>query len=575
MTTEKDLEKRLKAMSAHTPSPVLDVGRLNRELEKQQKRARLVKMISAAAAAIVLITGAVIFAASDARRQVASVITLDSGASISVKLNQNGEVVEITAADQRGNHALKGFSNSSSSADAVTAALITHLIENGTLSEYDNTVLLTAESSGKDAEALRSDMADAVETAYADNRFSGALLSQTSDDDRTTARIASRYHISHGKAQLLRELIGADSTLSYRSLCRMNVNDLNLIADSIGLDYADITAIGSSSTLGYLAQEEAVRIAVEQLGGSRSGVRVRMDARDGELLYRLTVKDGRTTYLCNLVASSGEIITVIKNGSGAEEILVDRRSATASDQADLPFVPAQNTPVSIQPDPQTSDADVSDESNPSQPPASTEAASPADSSSQSASAQTAPTTAPSAASGSHELIPFTSKAYYSCDTDLLHAGFSTPPWETPPESSRVIRSSGLFYGNCYESTADSGQQFLSGKLVFICNTDQLNRFLGDHPHDYTDENGRSLDVSRFTDAYFKTGSLVLTAYDLQNYNYDFSITDDMRIDGGTLYINTAMSYPDDLPTSSYIAHDLCVYEIDRTDLQAVTQLRLY
>ncbi len=174
-----------------------------------------------------------------------------------------------------------------------------------------------------------------------------------------------------------------------------------------------------------------------------------------------------------------------------------------------------------------------------------------------------------------DTVSFTSAEYYRCDTDLLHAGYNIPPWDNPPESSRLIRSTELFRGKYYESKPVSGQQFLSGKLVIICNTTQLKNYLADYPYAYADKGGHTLDISRFTDSYFRTRSIVLTTYDLQNYNYDFSVNDDIRVDGGTLYINTAMTLTDDLPSTTYIAHDLSVYEIDRAELQNITELQLY
>lgn len=560
MTAEQNIEKRLRALSVHTPSPALDMERLNKGIEKHKKLVSITKMITTAAAAIVLIAGAVLVTSAIARRQIAATVTLDMDASLTLSVNKEGEVVEISAADQRGKKALAGFDRTSDDAHAAAAELIAHLIGNGTLSEYDNTVLLTADSADENTEeALRAECAKAVEAAYADNHFDGALLSQNTDDSKEADRIVARYHVSRGKAQLLRELIGADNSMSYRSLSRMNINDLNLIADSIDLSYHEITESGTSSSLGYLKENEVVRIVIDHLGEDDVDIRIRLDARDGELLYRLSVKSGDVMYTYNLVASSGEIITVIKSGENKTEIIVDHKSSTATADDSTPsYTPPYDTAVGtpvVTPAPTVADAQPIAESPTDAPIAPT----------------VAPTNAPaekpseSAVDDVPDTVSFTAKNYYRTDADLAAAGFTI---ETPPEGSTAITFKEVFNDHVYGENPQRLYQFDSGIAAAICSKAQLDRFMSDFSGTVR------LDTTAYGDSWFSSHALVLTYYKLYNMDYDFTITDMIR-DDKTLYVNTSMSTAGEVPTTAYTAYDLAVFEIDRNDLSADTQLRLY
>lgn len=566
MTAEQNIEKSLRALSAHTPAPALDMERLNKGIEKHKKLISITKLITTAAAAIVLIAGAVLVTSAIMRNQAVSTVTLDANTSLTLSLNKNGEVVDITAADQRGKKALAGFDRTSNNAEVVTAELISHLIENGTLSEYDNTVLLTADSEDDEQEdKLRAQVAEAIEEAYADNHFDGALLSQTDDDNKEAGRIASRYHVSRGKAQLLRELITADNTMSYRSLSRLNTNDLNLIADSIQLSYNKITESGTSSSLRYLKENEAIRIVIDHLGEDEVQIGIRLDARDGELLYRLSVKAGKTVYTYNLVASSGEIITVIKSGVNKTEILVDRKSRTATADDSTPsYTPSYDTPITTPvvtptaaPEP-TAAVEPSNETAAAQVPTEAPTAPPT----------VAPTSKPSEG-GDDDAVPsavsFTAKNYYRIDADLMAAGFVVT---TPPEDSTAIPFKEIFNDHVYGENPQKLYRFDCGTAAVICSKAQLDRFMSDYGGNVR------FDATAYNDSYFNTHALVLTYYKLYNMDYDFTITDMVK-DGSTLYVNTSMSTADELPTTAYSAHDLVVFEINRNDLSADTQLSLY
>lgn len=578
MTAEQRTEQRLRAMSAHTPTPSLDIARLNNGIEKHRRLIRMTKMISTAAAVIVLILSAVIITSAVARNQVYSTVTIDGSGSICLSLNREGEIVSITANDQNGKRALMGFDRTTNDPEQAVAELIAHLIDEKLLSEYDNTLLVTADNADDAVEeALRARFAEAVGTAYAENDFRGAVLSQINDDSREAQRLSSRYHISHGKAQLMRELIAADSSMSYRSLSRLNVNDLNLIADSIDLDYREITASGESSGMRYLKEGEAARIVIDDLSADSSlDITIRLDARDGELIYRLVVRSGKTAYTYNLVAESGEIITVVKITQNRAEIIVDNQSSTARTDDHTPaYTPPADTVV-VTPAVPAAEADIPEpavtETEPRTVETPTVPVQPA-TSVPTAVTPTVPAAEPTESTADRlpDTISFISAQYYRVESTMLDTGFTMPPWSTRPAGT--LANTEVFRGNAYENSTGRDQLFESGVVAVIGNTTQLRNFLADHGYAYA-QGGKTFDTAKYTDRFFKTESLILAAYDLKNQNYRFSIGD-MTIDNGTLYLNTVMEQEADLPGTSYLAHDLTAYEVDRSSLESATQLKLY
>ena len=577
MTAEQNIEKRLRAMSAHTPTPSLDMTRLNSGIEKHRKLIRMTKLISTAAAAIVLIMSAVIIASAVARNQVYSVVTIDSSGSICMNLNRDGEVVSITANDQNGKRALRGFERTSNDPGKAVAELIDHMVDSEFLTVYDNTVLVTADNDDDAVEeALRSEISDAVGAAYADLGFEGAVLSQNCDDSREAQRLSSRYHISRGKAQLLRELIAADSTMSYRSLSRLNVNDLNLIADSIDLDYRTITESGESSSLRYLKEGEAAKIVIDDLSADNTAdITIRLDARDGELIYRLTVQSGKTVYSYNLVAESGEIITTIKISQNRAEIIVDNKSSTArADDRTPAYIPPADTVVTTPVTPSATEAAAEPIVIPTESRAvETPTVAPQPVTSDPTVPQPTPSDSESERSAIPDSVDLNASEYYRVESTMLDTGYSFPPWTNPPENGYAPDHTEAFRGVAYDLKAVKGQEFQSGAVAVIGNTTQLRSFLADHGYAYAD-GGKSFDTSRYTDSFFKTKSLIISAYDLQNYNYSFYIKD-MLIDGDTLYLDTATEQAADLPSVTYLAHDLCACDIDRSQLQNVSKLILY
>lgn len=551
---ERNIEMQLKTLALHTPSPRVSLTRLDEGLKKHRKTVTVLRGISAAAAAFILIVGAVLFATAAARNSVYSTVTLDSTAGITLNLNKEGEVVSVTAFDQSGRRALSGFENSDRDMNASVSRLIAHLISNGTLSEYDNTILATAESEDENTEsALSTDISAAITAGYEENGFDGAVLTQTASQDKDIAHLAASHHVSAGKAQLMKELITADRTMSYQSLSTVSVNSLNLIADSIGLDYRDITAVGTSSTLGCISEDEATGIVLIDLGETASNVKIsiRFDAKDGELIYRLNILVDEFSYSYRLVASSGEIVTVIKSGGGATQVIIDQRSSTARSADDTSAVPSSGSVTSP-----VNNADEHLTATETQDPTRAAGASPV-----------APTE--NTDDGLPASVSFTSRRPYLVSADLSAAAYNLL---TLPDDSRELSVTERFNGICYQGTTESGGAFLDGEVAVICSTYQLENFLSDHPYAYA-EDGSTFSAN-YDDDYFIQKALIVSAYRLRNMNYRFSVSGVYTYED-QLYVNLGMTTLDELPTTKYLAYDMGVYEINKSELSAETTLVLF
>lgn len=563
MNTQKRIEAGLRMMSGHTPTPRINAELLQERLRRREKQINFTRAISAVAAVAVLITGTVLLLSVIGRNAVKTTLTLDSSAGIAISLNSRDEVIAVTATDQRGVRALSGYDPSDRDLSLVTVSLISYLIDHDTLNRYDNTVLVSSEDSD-----LSDTVAGYVGEAYAERDFAGAVLSQGTVAEPEVERLSAKYHITSGKAQLTRELIESDRTMSYGALARMSVNDLNLIADSIGLTYEYITVSGVSSRLQYLPAQQVENIVVEDLGHGSVAVRTRFDARNGELLYRLTVQDGDFTYTYSLVAATGEIITVIRAGQNSVEVIVNQTSSTARSEivenGGEGYTPVIQPTEAIVPVPEPTKATGDN------PPAAVEPTGAP------TSAATEPVTeskageTPAAPKG----IDLTSDQYYSVPADLKSAGYIL---RKPADSWRKLDSNLVFSGLYTVPREGSDQQFVSGEAAVIGNARQLARFLSVYDYPYTalrDGKETAFDPSALDDDYFRTKALVVAVYELDNMPYEFSIND-IYTDGERLYADAAYTTPDNIRTWYTTSRHICIYEIDSAELRADMQLELY
>ncbi len=249
------------------------------------------RVLSAAAAAVVLITGGLFGANLAAAQRVESVVTLDVNPSIQMDVNRSEKVLSAHAVNQDGQQILDGMDLRGASLEVAVNALIGSMVKQGYLDEFKNSVLLTVQDKDDARSAqLKQRLSDSISGLLQASHLDGAVLSQSTTGDTALQEMARTYGISEGKAALIQEIMQGNTLAKAEELAVLSVNDLNLLLTSKKTPTPDIASTGSASDKSYIGKEQAKTLALEQAGVQEAdvtGVEIEMDCDDGIMVYEV------------------------------------------------------------------------------------------------------------------------------------------------------------------------------------------------------------------------------------------------------------------------------------------------
>lgn len=289
-----------------------------------------VKSVCATAAAVVVLVGGYLGVGQyQTAFAVDSVINLDVNPSVQLEVNENKKVLSAKGINEDGNTILSGMEQDGvtlkgKELDEAVNALVLAMVEEGYLSEENNSILVSVNNSdeGK-SEEIKSQLLTCVEDALSENGIDGAILGQNITDNEKISEIAEQYGISEGKAILIEKIIGNNPQLSYDNLAELNIHDLSLLAEKWIDKMEGISMSGTPSSKGYVSSENAVdsacadaNIAIGDVGEISSSIQL----EDGKLVYDVSVKIGNTEHKYVIDAKTGAIISSdskpVDSGSG-------------------------------------------------------------------------------------------------------------------------------------------------------------------------------------------------------------------------------------------------------------------
>lgn len=278
-----------------------------------------VKSVCATAAAVVVLVGGYMGVGQyQTALAVDSVITLDVNPSVQLEVNENKKVLSATGINEDGNTILSGMEQDGvtlkgKELDEAVNALVLAMVEEGYLSEENNSILVSVNNSdsGK-SEEIKSKLLTCVEDALSENGIDGAILGQNFTDNEKISELAEQYGISEGKAILIEKIIGNNPQLSYDNLAELNIHDLSLLAEKWIDKMEGISISGTPSSKSYVGSENAVgsacadaNIAIGDVGEIASSIQL----ENGKLVYDVSVKIGNTEHKYVIDAKTGAIIS--------------------------------------------------------------------------------------------------------------------------------------------------------------------------------------------------------------------------------------------------------------------------
>lgn len=301
------------------------------------------KSVCATAAAVVVLVGGYLGVGQyQTALAVDSVITFDVNPSVQLEVNENEKVLSATGINEDGNSILSGMEQDGvtlkgKELDEAVNALVLAMVEEGYLSEQNNSILVSVNNSDSEKSVeIKSQLLISVGNALSENGIDGAILGQNFMDNEEISKIAEQYGISEGKAILIKKIIEKSPQLSYDNLSGLKIHDLSLLAEKL-IDKMDgISMNGTPSSKGYISPENAIDSACFNANitiGDDAEIGSSIQLENGKLVYDVSLKIGNTEHKYVIDAKTGLIISSNSSaiGSGTES---NDQPSDANDVAD-------------------------------------------------------------------------------------------------------------------------------------------------------------------------------------------------------------------------------------------------
>lgn len=567
-------------------------------VQEDYKR-KYMKSAALIAAGLVIVIGLIVTMMLVHNNTPYATISIESDRCIEISLNSDYRPVSLGGPDNMSVQMAQQIAKGADLEETVDN-ILDAMRESGSLSENSNTVLITADAP-EDAEKLLSRSFDAVRDSFVESDYDGAILTTIASKEDDLTQMAHRHRISVGKAEMVSDIRHKVKNLRTELLCRLSVNDLNLLSLFSSIIYDDIGVYGESR--GCIAPAAAIRYVCSEAGIDDANAVITMGVDEYGLIYSITVHGKDRVYIYRLDADSGEILTVSQGDDLQAAQMADRNTPSPKPSSDkkpsvtepteqstspqsIRILPAnspdrpaatqvvrpesgaahqdtttaptdaktQNPTFSGQPSiqnptkkPQPATQKPTQRVRPTEAPKATEAPRPA-------TTQPPVTSAPTQAK--QEPAIFTSKNY------LPSGGVQSdnPLTSEAKQISirRILNGYNLFYDSDSFPYTSPGKQ--GGISALVCSREQFKKLTGS-----TD--------SRYDDNYFKTRVLYIYMNRDANYHWVKSITA-AYMQGGTLCLKNSEPVGYYIPAGSADADRIytVVYELNKSDLSDLTSM---
>lgn len=265
--------------------------------EVKKRRSPLKAVLSAAAALLLIVGAAGLYANLSADRYI---VAVDVNPAVELRVNGFDRISAVTL---KNNDAKTLISEDDLKGKTVSDAVDTlteKLCGDGYLNENSNGVLVSVRSTKSTSdEALRPKIVDSVQKATQRAGFNYAVLYQSLDDD------------ADGKAELIAKLDGRFDDLSIEELSKLSVQELIFLAESLD-SLPDKTELYGKLN-GYLSAEDAKHDAgVDSASATQSIIRYAE-----QLAYEIVYTENGTTHKYVVSASTGKVLAHEKHGNSS------------------------------------------------------------------------------------------------------------------------------------------------------------------------------------------------------------------------------------------------------------------
>ncbi len=266
---------------------------INFAQEVQKRRSPLKAVLSAAAALLLIVGAAGLYANLSADRYI---VAVDVNPAVELRVNGFDRISAVTLKNDDAKALIDEASLKGKTVSDAVDTLTEKLCGDGYLNENSNGVLVSVHG-GDDA--LCSKIVGSVGKATERAGFNYAVLYQSLDDD------------ADGKAELIAKLDGRFDDLSTEELNKLSVQELIFLAESLD-SLPDKTELYGKLN-GYLSAEDAKHDAgVDSASATQSIIRYAE-----QLAYEIVYTENGTTHKYVVSASTGEVLAHEKHGNSS------------------------------------------------------------------------------------------------------------------------------------------------------------------------------------------------------------------------------------------------------------------
>lgn len=281
----------LDELLAAVDAPPEDDGTVIDFAHEAKKRRSPLKAVLSAAAALLLIVGAAgLYANLSADRYI---VAIDVNPAVELRVNGFDRISAVTLKNDDAKALIDESDLKGKSVSDAVDVLTEKLCGDGYLTENSNGVLVSVQGGN---EALCTKIVGSVEKATERAGFNYAVLYQSLDDD------------ADGKAELIAKLSGKLDNFDIEELTKLSVQELIFLAESLD-SLPDKTEFYGKLN-GYLSAEDAKHDAgVDSASAAQSIIRYAE-----QLAYEIVYTEDGTTHKYIVSASTGEVLAHEKHG---------------------------------------------------------------------------------------------------------------------------------------------------------------------------------------------------------------------------------------------------------------------
>lgn len=281
----------LDELLAAVDAPPADDGTVIDFAQEAKKRRSPLKAVLSAAAALLLIVGAAgVYANLSAERYT---VAIDVNPAVELRVNGFDRISAVTLKNDDAKALIDESDLKGKSVSDAVDVLTEKLCGDGYLTENSNGVLVSVQGGN---EALCTKIVGSVEKATERAGFNYAVLYQSLDDD------------ADGKTELIAKLSGKLDNFDIEELTKLSVQELIFLAESLD-SLPDKTEFYGRLN-GYLSAEDAKHDAgVDSASAAQSIIRYAE-----QLAYEIVYTEDGTTHKYIVSASTGEVLVHEKHG---------------------------------------------------------------------------------------------------------------------------------------------------------------------------------------------------------------------------------------------------------------------